>query len=137
MAQIPPFEETVLRAICNILGDTSDGLTGSEIGQLLRDCGIEDPLAGYTKRERLFEALYQRQRKDGVGNQVVAFIYKAMNPVRYIREPHVFESRRSQLNQGLAFAGLILGKDGRLQRTSTVRTLTEAQERAGNYIENS
>lgn len=58
MALVPPFEETILRAICNILGDTSDGLTGSEIDQLLQDCGIEDPLPGYTKRERLFEALY-------------------------------------------------------------------------------
>jgi len=131
MTSIPPFEETVLRAICNILGATNDGLTGSEIGQLLRDCGIEDPLPGSTKRDRLFEALYQRQHKDGVGNHVVAFIYKAMNPARYVSAPQIFESRRSQLNQVLAFAGLALGQDGKLQRTSAARTLTEAQERAG------
>jgi uncharacterized protein (TIGR02391 family) len=131
MAQISSFEETILRAICNILGDSGDGLTGSEIGQLLQDCGIEDPLPGHTKRERLFEALYRRQRNDGAGNHVVAFVYRAMNPVRYVREPHVFESRRSQLNQALAFAGFTLGEDGKLRQTSAVRTLTEAQERAG------
>lgn len=131
MTQVQPFEETLLRAICDILGHTSDGLTGSEIGKLLRDCGIEDPLPSHTKRERLFEALHQRQRKDGVGNHVLAFIYKAMNPVRYVDNPHVFESRRSQLNQVLAFAGLALGQDGKLRETSAAHTLTEAQERAG------
>jgi uncharacterized protein (TIGR02391 family) len=131
MTSIPPFEETVLRAICNILGATNDGLTSREIGQLLRDCGIEDPLPGSTKRDRLFEALYQRQRKDGVGNHIVAFIHKAMNPVRYVSAPQIFESRRLQLNQVLAFAGLALGQDGKLQQTSAARTLTEAQERAG------
>lgn len=131
MTQIPPFEETMLRAICNILGDTSDGLTGSEIGQLLRDCGIEDPLPSHTKRERLFEALYQRQRKDRVGNHVVAFICKAMNPVRYVGNPHIFEIRRSKLNQVLIFAGLALGQDGKLREISAAHTLTEAQERAG------
>lgn len=131
MTRVPPFEEEILHTICNILGDTSGGLTGSEIGQLLRDCGIEDPLPGHTKRERLFEALYRRQVNDGTGNHVVAFIYKAMNPVRYVREPHVFEDRRAQLNQALAFAGFTLGQDGRLRQASTARTLSEAQERAG------
>ncbi len=131
MTRIPPFEETILRTICNILGDTSDGLTGSEIGQLLRDCGIEDPLPGHTKRDRLFAALYQRQCKDEVGNHVVAFIYKAMNPVRYISNPHLFENRRTQLNQALAFVGLVLGQDGKLRETSVAHTLAEAQERAG------
>lgn len=131
MAQVPPFDETILRTVCEILGNTSDGLTGSEIGQLLRECGIEDRLPGFTKRERLYEALQKRQSIDGVGNNVAAFIHKAMNPVRYIREPLVFENRRSQLNQALAFAGFLLGEDGTLRQTSTARTLTEARERAG------
>ena len=131
MTQVPSFEETALRAICDILGDTSDGLSGSEIGRLLRDCGIEDLLPDHTKRERLFAALHQRQRKDGYGNHVVAFIYKAMNPVRYTRNPDVFENRRSQLNQALAFTGFFLGDDGKLRETAVTRTLTEAQERAG------
>lgn len=54
-----------------------------------------------------------------------------MNPVRYVSKPHIFESRRSQLNQVLAFAGFTLGEDGKLRQISTARTLAEAQERAG------
>jgi uncharacterized protein (TIGR02391 family) len=131
MTQFAPFDQTILRTLCECLADTADGLTGSEIGKLLSDCGIEDPLPDYTKRDRLFEALAQQQRKDNSANNVVAFIYKAMNPVRYSREPYKFEERRYQLNRTLAFAGYTLGQDGKLQLVTAARTLSEAQERAG------
>ena len=130
MARIPEFDETVLRKICDILGDTHAGLTGSEIGQILRDCGIDDPSPGITKRYRLFEALSRRQKLDRCGNNVVAFIYAAMNPVRYVGNHELFENRRFQLNQVLAFAGYTLGEDGKLRQVKAVRTLNEAQERA-------
>ncbi len=106
-------------------------MTGSEIGQLLKESFIEDPLPGFTKRDRLFEALNQKQKQDGCANNVVAFIYRAMNPVRYTRNPHVFEHRRFELNKALAFGGFVLGDDGKLREITTARTLSEAQERAG------
>ena len=87
MASIPSFDETVLHSICNILADTAEGLTGSEIGQLLRESNINDPLPGFTKRDRLFEALNQQQKQDRCSNNVIAFIHKAMNPVRYTESP--------------------------------------------------
>jgi uncharacterized protein (TIGR02391 family) len=130
MAQIPMFDEVSLRAMCDILGDTSSGLTGIEIGQLLQSCGIKDLDPTQTKRHRLFEALNQQQHSDGCGNNVVAFIYAAMNPVRYTRYPDLFESRRSQLNQVLSFCGFILGENGKLREVTASRTLPEAQERA-------
>src|SRR5687767_14078957 len=108
MASIPSFDKTVLHSICNILADTAEGLTGSEIGQLLRESNLNDPLPGFAKRDRLFEALNQKQQQDRCANNVIAFIHKAMNPVRYTRKPHVFESCRFELNKALAFAGLVL-----------------------------
>jgi len=131
MTQIALFDESVLRTICSVLGDTSEGLTGSEIGQLLRECNIADLLPGYTKRDRLYEALNQQQKNDGCGNNIVAFIYRAMNPVRYTKNPHIFENRKFALNEVLAFAGFALGDDGRLREIKTVYTLSEAQKRAG------
>ena len=130
MAEIPAFDHTNLRAICDILGDTSSGLTGSEIGQLLQGCRIDDPLPTHTKRLRLFEALNIRQQKDRCGNHVVAFFQKAMNPVRYVGRADIFEDRRSQLNQALSFSGLYLGSDGKLSKVIPARNLTEAQKRA-------
>jgi len=131
MTSIPSFEETVLHSICNILGDTAEGLTGSEIGRLLYESNIGDLLPGFTKRDRLFEALNQKQKQDGCANNILAFMQSAMSPVRYTQQPHVFESRRFELNKALAFAGLKLGEDGKFKAIAIANTLSEAQERAG------
>ena len=130
MVKFPVFDEPILQAICEILGDTQTGLTGSEIGQTLERCGIEDPFPSYTKRIRLFEALKRRQQQDKCGNLIVGFIYQAMHPARYTGNPTIFEDRRSSLNKVLAFAGYTLLEEGKLQPVSTAKTLTEAQERA-------
>lgn len=129
MAVIESFDSESLRAICSILGDTTEGLTGTEIGQLLESCGIDDPMPG-TKRYRLYEALAQRQAQDRCGNNVAAFINAAMNPVRYTRESELFEQRRSELNVVLAFCGFQIGEDGRLRAVEASKTLSRAQERA-------
>ena len=130
MAQIPSFDETVLRKLCDVLGDTSTGLTGSEIGQILSDCRIVDPLPGNTKRHRLYEALSQQQSSDRCGNQVIAFVLASMKPVRYVDERHLFETRRDALNQVLAFTGMILGEDGQLRQAAIATTINQARERA-------
>jgi uncharacterized protein (TIGR02391 family) len=129
---IEAFESTRLRAVCEVLADTATGLKGSEIGRLLSECGIEDPSPGITKRDRLFDALAARQNRDRCGSNVVAFILKAMDPVRYSREPALFQQRRDELNKVLAFSGLHLKEDGKLLKGTPARTLTEAQARANN-----
>src|SRR5712692_824896 len=131
MAAIPKLEETRLQAICGVIGDTAEGLTGSEIGQLLTRCGIDDPMPGMTKRHRLFEALRAKQDRDGCANNVVAFIQTALDPVRFIGNAAGFAAFCDRLNEALAFSGLHLGEDGKLQAVTQARTLDEAQERAG------
>lgn len=130
MATIPPFDETILHSICDILADTAKGLTGSEIGQLLGESNIDDPLPGYTKIDRLFAALSRKQKQDRCANNIVSFIQKSMSPVRYTQKPQIFEDRRFELNKILAFAGLILGENGKFREITTAQTLSEAQERA-------
>jgi len=46
MAQF--FKPSHLRAIADALGDTDEGLTGSEIGHLLTMCRMADPAASMT-----------------------------------------------------------------------------------------
>jgi uncharacterized protein (TIGR02391 family) len=130
MATIQAFDETKLQAICDVLADTSTGLTGSEISRLLRDCNIADPEPTITKRHRLFVALEQKQTSDGVGNCVVKFILTAMSPVRYIGSRDRFESKRGELNAALAFSGLLLEEHGRMRRVTAARTIGEAEARA-------
>lgn len=127
---VPSFNESQLEGICKVLADTSSGLTGSEIGRLLQQAGIEDGDPTATKWKRLFFVLCNRQRQDGCGNNVVRFMYSAMDPVRYTSSPDLFENRRRELNQILIFSGYSLEKNGKLKKQQAVATLDEAQERA-------
>ena len=123
----PRLDEANLQAICDILGDTETGLTGTEIARYLGECHIRDPCPNRTKRHRLYEALAQGQRKDGYANSVMRFIKHAVNPVRHTASPEVFETRRTRLNHVLAFSALTLGDDGKLRRrVEAAQTLPEA-----------
>lgn len=120
---IPSFDLGVLQSICDVLGDTERGFSGSEIGRYLRECGIDDPLPAMTKRHRLFEALKARQSADRCGNNVVAFVQHAMNPVRHHDARDWFEERRSKLNGVLIFAGYELHDNGKLREVTKAETL--------------
>lgn len=125
------YEASILDRICHVLGATSEGLTGSEIGRILSDLAIPDPAPGMTKRRRLYEALRQRQAADGHGNSVAQFIERAMTPVLYTGSGGQFERRRRELNEVLAFSGAALCEDGKLRPVAQARNLTEAESRAG------
>ena len=51
----------VLEMISNILGDTTEGLTGTEIHRFLLQANIDDIDQTNTKRYRLFNALAKAQ----------------------------------------------------------------------------
>lgn len=128
---VSKFDPPTLEAICAVLGDTGDGLTGSEIGGLLSQCQIDDVVPGITKRHRIYQALDARQTRDGVGNQVIAFIQAAMHPARYVGNSRLFAQRQAALNGVLALAGLKVNDEGRVQGAPRARTASEAEERAG------
>jgi hypothetical protein len=43
MTVVPWFDDASLQALCDIMGATDTGLTGSEIGQFLLRCHYLDP----------------------------------------------------------------------------------------------
>ena len=49
-----------------------------------------------------------------------------MDPVLYVDQREIFESRRSALNLVLAFSGIVLDEKGRLCRSVQARTISEA-----------
>ncbi len=130
MARIPLIQSNQLEAICNVLADTEKGLTGSEIGRLLRQLCIDDPEPSMTKWKRLHNALAAKQNGDGHGASVCQFIQAAMEPVRFSGQSEKFDERRDALNQVIAFLGYSLGDDGKLRKTEAAKTLTEAERRA-------
>src|SRR5712692_6138661 len=102
----PYFTQAQLEAIADALGDTQDGLTGSEIAHLLMTCGIVDRDPTLTKRHRLYNAFAKDQNERQDRTRVIGFVRKAMRPERFARLPERFEAMRLRLNRALAFAGL-------------------------------
>jgi uncharacterized protein (TIGR02391 family) len=124
------FSQSQLEAIAGALADTSEGLTGSEIGHLLQICRLNDPTPEITKRHRLHNAFVEYQNRTQDRKNILAFIRNAMKPERFSRMPEKFEPMRANLNQALAFAGLAVEASGTLILIDQANTLTDAKRRA-------
>lgn len=121
------FTDTQLEAIAAALGDTSSGLTGSEIGFLLSASRIADVDPSATKRVRLYNAFANDQNSIQDRLRVLAFVRKSMKPERYVSNPDRFEPMRGRLNQALLFAGLAIDHSGLLHEVTQARTISEAR----------
>lgn len=130
-SQIALFSSQHLEAACRVLVDTAQGLTGTQIGRLLQETQVADPSPDMTKWKRLFNALAGAQNQHQVGNHLIMFINRAMNPVSYASDPGTFAWRRDELNVVLAFSGFYVREDGKVGYADKANTLDEARARAG------
>jgi uncharacterized protein (TIGR02391 family) len=124
------FSQSELEAIAQALADTSDGLTGSEIGHILASLKMVDPTPQMTKWKRLHNAFVERQNFSRNRRAVVQFIREAMKPERYARQAERFEPMRANVNRALAFVGMAVNVDGTVVPADRVGTLSEARRRA-------
>ena len=131
MSKIDPFSPQILEAVCRVIADTECGLTGTEISYLIQDCKLNDVSPTMTKWKRLFNTLVEAQNNYQVGNHLIIFINRAMNPVSYARNKDTFEWRRSELNVVLSFSGYNVREDGKTIRVQAETTLKGARARAG------
>lgn len=129
--KIIPFNAQHLEAICRVLADTEKGLTGTQIGYILQECKVQDIDCSNTKWKRLFNAIVQIQNERQIGNHLIMFINRAMNPVSYAREKENFNWRRAELNVVLSFSGFAVNESGQVVRSNKETTLKGARERAG------
>jgi len=83
-----------------------------------------------TKWKRLFNAFVEWQNEKRVGNHVLMFINRAMNPVQYTADQDLFASRRDELNVVLVFCGMTVAENGRVRRAPVAQNLADAMERA-------
>ena len=131
MAKQPEiFTQDELEAIAKALGDTSEGLTGSEISHILPLAKLRDIDPAATKWKRIHNAFvdYQNQKRNRAA--ILAFIRKAIKPTRYRGRQDHFESMRHNLNGALSFCGLSVQEDGDLVPVKQAKTLTESEQRA-------
>lgn len=113
-------------------------MTNKEISELLAAARVPDPTPRPTKytyvainkRDRLFNALVAKQRSDRCGNAVLAFVRKALAPVRFHGSAAAFETLREEVNIPLAFAGFYVNDGGQIVRKAKAETLSQARQRA-------
>ena len=132
MAIIKSLDLGSLESICKTLGETNNGLSGTEITKYLAECNIKDLQLNSTKWKRLYDALYSKQTEDRCSNNVLAFIKYVMRPSRHIHRKEWFENIRTELNYILSFEGFELTESGELKQADKVQTFDEAEARAKN-----
>jgi uncharacterized protein (TIGR02391 family) len=131
MANLPCFASAELEAVCRVLGDTTNGLSGAEIAHLLREIRVADTSPSLTKWKRLYNALSEKQNQVQAGNFLIQFVNKAMAPAKYVSAPELFHWRRDGLNVALAFAGYRVREDGLVAHSTRESTVDGARGRAG------
>ena len=132
-AHVPVFDAGIIQGVADVLGETDEGLTGSQIDQALEQARIPNVSPGITKRHCIFNALAAHQNKHGNGKSLVAFINTTMAPVRYRIEPELHARRMAELNEVLIYAGLAVNDKGEVVKLKggAASTLDEAAQRAG------
>lgn len=132
MTSVKSFDLATLESICDILGETNTGLTGTQISKYLAECEITDPQLNSTKRKRLYDALLFKQNYDRCSNNILKFLIHVMRPSRHIQNQDWFNNTRQQLNIALSFEGLELTERGDFKKINQVKTFSEAEARAQN-----
>ena len=132
MAIIKNIDLGSLESICKILGDTNNGISGTEISKYLAETSIKDPQLNSTKWKRLYDALSIKQSEDRCSNNILAFIKYVLRPSRHIHRKEWFKNIRTELNYVLSFEGFELTESGDIRETDKVKTFSEAEERAQN-----
>ncbi len=116
MNEIPPFSAEHLEIASNILADKDRGLSTQEIERIFVDCLLEDVSPEKTCWKRVFNALAKAQNTHHVGNHLIMFINRALDPETYAKDKEKFVWRRGELNMILSFSELSIMDDGKVTR---------------------
>ncbi|MFI6505814.1 TIGR02391 family protein [Nonomuraea typhae] len=123
-----PFPATSVEQICRAL---AEAVTGPQIPNLIAPLKIPEPAGSerQTKWKRLFNAVAERQNRQGDGKAMLRLVGEVMRPVRFT-STLAFEDTRSAVNEALLYSGYKILDDGRVARTTAATTVAEAQQRA-------
>ena len=124
------FSRGNLEGIAKALGNTSDGLTKSEIERLLQNCGIEDIANRSESWWRLLKSFTMHLNKGNDQSTIIKFLKDAMDPSRYVDAPLRHRTMCQNLNKVLLLAGLAVNDAGNIIPTKPAQSLSEAKERA-------
>ena len=124
----------ILEMISNIIGDTNEGVTGTEIGRFLSQARINEKEEDktITKRKRLFNAFANFQNKEKCSNNILNFISLVLSPSRYVNDKDKFDDLRMKINQQLAFVGYELTEEGKYRIIKQASIISDVQIKTEN-----
>lgn len=122
----------VIEGIAKILGDTNEGLTGTEIRNYRIQSNIEDIDSTKTKWVRLHNAFINMCAESECSNRVLRFIRVALAPERFVSDKLRFESFRDKVNQQLAFCCCRYNEDGTFSMIQKATTISDVEIKANN-----
>lgn len=122
----------VIEGIANILGDTTEGFTGTEIHRYLLASRIEDVDSTNTKRIRLYNAFLVSHNKQRCSNNILKFISESLAPARFVSDKARFDEICEKVNQQLAFCGLRYNGNGKFSKIDKASTIADVEIKAKN-----
>lgn len=131
-----------LKAVCDVLAETTLGYTKTELTRLLQQSGIEilsDGKSnngyiyqfGLNKRDWLYNCLASEINKSSSLNRIYIFLEKALNPVAFTSEQtrDKYNFLLEGTNKVLLLAGLEMTATGKLVEAIQAKTLDEVDRR--------
>jgi len=119
------FSPGILKNVSNILGDTNNGLTGSEIHRFLLQANIADINPEMTKRTRLYNAFVGFQNEKQCSNHILNFISLALEPSRFVNDKEKHREFIDKINRQLAFVGYKLNENGKFSEVEKANTIED------------
>lgn len=137
MDRLPPLPPNTVKALSDILGDTNEGLTGSQIECLLEEAGIclPEDFAWSSKRDLLNKALIFTQEQSGGSTYIFRCLRIALDPLRDIRNKEKILEMAFQVNTVLSLCGFLITEGGKLKLIKKAETLAEAEIRQAGLLD--
>ncbi len=136
------LDEQQIKAVCDVLAETSLGYTKTELTKLLQQSKIiivsdGKVSKGYTyqiglnKRDWLYNCLVSEINNSHSFIRIYAFLEKALNPVAFTDEKNrdKYNYLLEGVNKALLLAGLKITKEGKLIEVIQAKTLDEVDRR--------
>lgn len=130
-----------IRMLSAIIGDTSNGLSGSDIKRSLEDVGIKvlddgksqtkySYTIGLNKRDHLYKCLCYELEEYQSSNRIIAFLSVVMAPGRYIKmeDRQKYDYLFEHINKLLRLKGYQYDKSGALIEVPKADSLTEVDK---------
>lgn len=136
------LDEQQIKAVCDVLAETSLGYTKTELTRLLQQSKITivsdgKVSNGYTyqigqnKRDWLYNCLVSERNNSHSFIRIYGFLEKALNPVAFTDEKSrdKYNYLLEGVNKALLLAGLEITKEGKLIEVVQAKTLDEVDRR--------